>query len=1263
MKKITFLIAILMAGTVFSQNTTQKPAQQNHNPIALSNQYKHLSSQAVDNATRTPSGHIRCLSAESELIKSQLNLNYQTEQEFENWINVKIDELANNPNQSKKATRNIPVVFHVLYSNSTENVSNAQVLDQLRIMNEDFSATNADFSNVPAAFNAATGSMDIQFCLAVTDPLGNPTNGIDRISIPSSPISDTDVETNYGLNNMWDATKYLNVFVGNISGGLLGKAVFPTGSGLAGMPGGGAPAYDGVMVGYTAFGSIGTAQAPYNLGRSATHEIGHWLGLRHIWGDANCGDDFCNDTPTQQGSNFGCPTYPQSNCSSSNMFMNYMDYVDDACMYTFSNDQKLRMDAVLQNSPQRVELLTSTACVPASSDDAGISTIVDPQGIVCGSTSFIPTITITNYGSSNLTSATVNYYIDANTPIVYNWTGNLTTGSTDNIVLPSMSTTVGTHTFTATTALPNGNADGNAANDQIVSNFSIAFGTEVELTLNTDCWGYEVYWELEDGTPSVLYSSGNNVIPPGGAGTATGTDPGALASQVTITENWCLADGCYDFTIYDDYGDGLAGVASGCAIDGSYSINEVISGANLGSIITVNFGNSETQNFCISSCTTDAGTMSTTPLSLCGSGAQTATANGDETLDGNDVIEFYIHDNAGTTLGTSFGTNGIPVFSYGGSLVYGTAYYISTVTGNNDGSGNVDLTDPCLSVSAGTPVVWYNNVIPIFTQAGPYCVGDTPATLATTSNNGVIGTWNSAISTASAGSVTYIFTETGGCNNTTTMDVVVNSNVTPTFTQVGPYCVGDAPATLPTTSNNGATGTWNTAISTASAGTITYSFTPSGGCFTSEIMMVVVNANVTPTFTQVGPYCIGDTPGTLPTTSDNGVTGTWNAAISTASAGTITYSFTPSAGCFTTAFMMIAVNANITPTFTQVGPYCIGDTPATLPTTSDNGVIGIWNAAISTASAGTITYSFTPGGGCGASTTMDILVNANVIPIFTQVGPYCEGDIPATLPTTSDNGVLGTWNAAISTASAGTITYSFTPSAGCFTTANMIVTVNANVTPIFTQVGPYCVGDTPATLSTTSTNGVSGTWNAAISTTSAGTITYSFTPSSGCFTTAIMIVTVNANITPTFMQVGPYCEGDTPATLPTTSDNGISGTWDATISTASAGITTYTFTPSGSCETVATMDVLVNLCTGIDNISAVSELNIFPNPAHNLLNVVGLENVKQVSLLDVTGKTLYSNTKVTNNKLSINLSNFSNGMYFLKVQTESNIESFKVIKH
>jgi len=455
--------------------------------MALKNAvYIQKSQELLQKAPKTPDGHVRCMTAESEKLKRELNPNLPSKQDFENWIAKKIKELPYNPNYGIKATRNIPVVVHILYGNATQNVSTAQVISQITALNKDYSATNSDIGSVPSAFTSVIGNMDIQFCLATVDPTGNPTNGIDRISIPVTSISATDIETNYGLNNMWDPTKYFNIFVGNITGGLLGKAVFPTGSGLAGLGTGGAPAYDGIMIAYTAFGTTGTAQAPYNKGRSATHESGHWLGLRHIGGDGTCATDYVADTPTQKGGyaggqfgqNYGCPPYPYtaaSECTgtTAEMTMNYMDYTDDPCMYMFSAGQKLRMDAVLLNSPHRKELLTSTVCGVAATNDAGISAITTPSGAYC-TTTITPVVVLKNFGSSALTSVTINYQVDATTVQTFNWTGNLATNATANVTLAAITVAGGSHTFNANTSSPNGSTDGNTANDAASSSFTVS---------------------------------------------------------------------------------------------------------------------------------------------------------------------------------------------------------------------------------------------------------------------------------------------------------------------------------------------------------------------------------------------------------------------------------------------------------------------------------------------------------------------------------------------------------------------------------------------------------------------------------------------------------------------------------------------------------------------------------------------------------------------------------------------------------------------
>ena len=245
----------------------------------------------------------------------------------------------------------IPVVVHVVYRNATENIANSQIDSQISVLNADFRATNADKASTPTAFQALIGDARVTFKLATTDPDGNPTDGITRTSTTTTPFnSDTDnvKSAATGGADAWPSDRYLNLWVcGNLRSGsgqsLLGYAQFP----------GGPTATDGVVVIHSGFGTTGTAAAPFKLGRTATHEIGHWLNLRHIWGDdgTGCsGSDFVADTPNQGGPNYGTPTFPSSSCSNGpngDLFMNYMDYTDDTAMFMFTGGQADRMQAAL----------------------------------------------------------------------------------------------------------------------------------------------------------------------------------------------------------------------------------------------------------------------------------------------------------------------------------------------------------------------------------------------------------------------------------------------------------------------------------------------------------------------------------------------------------------------------------------------------------------------------------------------------------------------------------------------------------------------------------------------------------------------------------------------------------------------------------------------------------------------------------------------------------------------------------------------------
>ena len=302
---------------------------------------------------------------EIKLNDPQVEQRMQVEESvIQNWI-------ANNPESLMLNVITIPVVVHIVYKTSAQNISDNDVYSQIQVLNDDFRKTNSDASSVPSAFSGLAADCEIEFCLAVRDPSGNVTTGITRTSTTTSSFSGyTSMKySSSGGQNAWNTSDYLNIWVCNLASGLLGFATFP----------GGNPSTDGIVCDYAYFGDI-SATSPYDKGRTATHEVGHWLNLRHIWGDSNCGNDYVSDTPTQASSNGGCPSFPStSNCTGNapngDMFMNYMDYTYDACMYMFSTGQKTRMRATLNGS--RSSLQSSNGCVPVNVPIVVTATIID----------------------------------------------------------------------------------------------------------------------------------------------------------------------------------------------------------------------------------------------------------------------------------------------------------------------------------------------------------------------------------------------------------------------------------------------------------------------------------------------------------------------------------------------------------------------------------------------------------------------------------------------------------------------------------------------------------------------------------------------------------------------------------------------------------------------------------------------------------------------------------------------------------------------
>ena len=250
----------------------------------------------------------------------------------------------------------IPVVVHVVYNTNDQNISEEQILSQINALNRDFNRQNPDLNQVPGPFTSLIADCRLRFELATVDPDGRATNGIIRKKTGVQYFRDDDriKSSALGGDDGWDPHSYLNIWVGGLLNTILGYGSFP-----------GAPDnLDGVVIRYDVFGTKGSVQPPFNLGRTLTHELGHWLNLIHLWGDTPCGSDQVDDTPPQMSYHTGCPSFPQnsSTCNTSasgELYMDFMDFTDDACMHLFTPGQKERMRKLFDEGGFRHDLLSS----------------------------------------------------------------------------------------------------------------------------------------------------------------------------------------------------------------------------------------------------------------------------------------------------------------------------------------------------------------------------------------------------------------------------------------------------------------------------------------------------------------------------------------------------------------------------------------------------------------------------------------------------------------------------------------------------------------------------------------------------------------------------------------------------------------------------------------------------------------------------------------------------------------------------------------
>ncbi|WEK68371.1 MAG: M43 family zinc metalloprotease [Candidatus Chryseobacterium colombiense] len=525
-----------------------------------------------------------------------------TTDQFEAWI-APLIEKAKREGLTSKSTNGgiitIPVVVHVIHNGEAygtgANITDEQVQSQITVMNQDYRrmAGTRGYNT-----NAVGADTMIQFALAKVDMNGNPTNGIDRVNLCSTSWSQDNIDEYVKPTTIWNPTQYMNMWSVRFSNNtLLGYAQFPSASGLPGLDAnGGDASTDGVVANYATFGSTDFGSFPmtstYDKGRTMTHEVGHFLGLRHIWGDDSdatvCATDYCNDTPPAHEDNYSCST-PIASCTAGlfEMVENYMDYTNDTCMNIFTQNQKDRMTAVMNNSPRRMELKTSTkdVAIPLFANDGELKAErVCTSNTTCGGTAAIPFLfSLYNRGTSPLTAAVISYTVNGGATQTYNWTGNLVQ---DKYAIVSISAP-GNSVISAQITSVNGTTDARLSNNaatSIAGTYATTpvANTTVNFTLQPDFYGTETTWTLTNSAGNVVKSGGPylNGVQVGGQ---------IQSLPALVTETWNLTPDCYVFTINDSYGDGIA-------LYGYYNLKN-----SAGNIIfaegSTNFGSTQSKSF------------------------------------------------------------------------------------------------------------------------------------------------------------------------------------------------------------------------------------------------------------------------------------------------------------------------------------------------------------------------------------------------------------------------------------------------------------------------------------------------------------------------------------------------------------------------------------------------------------------------------------------------------------------------------------------
>ena len=854
------------------------------------------------------------------------------EQQTQQWI-------ANHANYKAPVVVTIPVVVHVVWRTSAGNLSDARIQEQIDVLNEDYRRLNADASNTPSGFTGVAADTEIEFCLATEDPNGSPTNGIVRVQTSTQNIGGGSgyYQSSQGGSNIWNRNSYLNIWVCEIGGGTLGFAYTP-----------GAPAsYDGVVIGYQYFGKTG-ASFPFNKGRTTTHEVGHWLNLRHIWGDdgTSCsGSDNVSDTPNQAGPTYGCPSYPNTDaCSSSSpgiMYMNYMDYSDDNCMNIFTSGQKSRMQATLNGT--RSSLKNSTGCSGTVANlnadfSASLTTITEGSSITFTdlSTGSPTTWSWTfNNGSPNTSSSQTPGSITYNTAGTYDVSLTISDGTTSDTETKAGYITVLQAGASICDTVSNYNTATNTAALYVIGVTNNCGGNGWGYVAGHNCYDDRAKADMYTGTPGDTIkgaiisfgkayggSSGSTIDvkvwdgTSGTPGTVLTTETVSI-SQLSITQSVAIMFST-PAVVSGDFFVGIEWAANGTPQDTVVIVTNTDGETSPGTGWELwndgtwhDYATSWTLNVshaiwvikCAGGGSPCTGlNASATATSASCSGAQDGTASANAS--GGTAPYTYLWANGQTT---------------------------STATGLSAGSYNVTITDAnnCTTTASATVSAGTGGPSATTTSTNATCNGgnDGSATLTASGGtspytyswqNGQTGTTATGLV---AGTYTVTVTDANGCQGTTTASVSEPTAVSGTATSTDATC-GSNDGSATATGTGGASPytylwpnfqTGTTAIG-LTAGNYAVTVTDANGC-TGTIIASVSNANApTISVTGVDASSFGTCDGSASVATTGGTppynyqwsTGEITDTIAGLCAGTYNLTVSDSAGCIAVSSIIIS---------------------------------------------------------------------------------------------------------------------------------------------------------------------------------------------------------------------------------------------------------------------------------------------------------------------------------------------------------------------